>query len=261
MAIGTPLMHTAMALLDQADMTPPDNIAVLNDIAVGSYDPNDKRVSPEMMTPWQVSAGEPLTWTVRFQNTGTFPGGACTDHRYADPDLRWNTMDVIASSHAHTWYILNGVLHVFFENINLPDSASDDEAGSHGFVKFGMKPQGWLPDGAEVENVANIYFDFNEPVNPEQAIATVDVSSGLGDVDGSAWNMWPNPVEDLLFIGGLPPGVSTLLEVVDIHGAVVHTLKNVTGPARIDMHDQATGAYALRVSCGAIATTRTFIKR
>jgi uncharacterized repeat protein (TIGR01451 family) len=258
-AIGTPLLHQASAIPDQADMTPPDNTALLNDTVVGSYDPNDKRVMPQEMTPAQVASGAPLTWTVRFQNTGTYPAERVLITDTLSADLRANTMDVIASSHAHTWYILNGVLHVLFQDINLPDSASD-ETGSHGFIKFGMKPQGALPDGTVVENVANIYFDFNEPVITAPAVFTVDASNGIEGADRQQWNIWPNPVEEMLFIGGLPPGANALFEVVDINGAIVRTEPGIHGTAWIDVHDLATGAYALRYLDGTVPSTHTFIK-
>jgi uncharacterized repeat protein (TIGR01451 family) len=261
-AIGTPLVHMATAVLGQADMTPPDNTVALNDTVVGSYDPNDKRVVPQTMTPWQVSTGAPLTWTVRFQNTGTFPAERVLITDTLSTDLRWSTMDVISASHAHTWYLLNGVLHVLFEGINLPDSSSD-EAGSHGFIKFGMKPQGTLADGVQVENVANIYFDFNESVITAPAIFTVDASTAVTSsaIGTREWNMWPNPASDQISVSGLSSATNTMVEVLDIHGTVVRMQESHQSITRIDLHDLTSGVYALRISSGGTITSHTFFKR
>jgi hypothetical protein len=171
-------------------------------------------------------------------------------------------MDVISASHAHTWYLLNGVLHVLFEGINLPDSSSD-EAGSHGFIKFGMKPQGTLADGVQVENVANIYFDFNESVITAPAIFTVDASTAVTSsaIGTREWNMWPNPASDQISVSGLSSATNTMVEVLDIHGTVVRMQESHQSITRIDLHDLTSGVYALRISSGGTITSHTFFKR
>ncbi|HEY0976818.1 MAG TPA: hypothetical protein VGE21_05065, partial [Flavobacteriales bacterium] len=59
------LLSVGPLALDAEDF---DNIDALEQVVVGSYDPNDKLVSPQEADQFQVA--EPLTYTIRFQNTG-----------------------------------------------------------------------------------------------------------------------------------------------------------------------------------------------
>ena len=54
-------------------------------------------------------------------------------------------------------------MNFIFDNIHLPDSTTD-EAGSHGYVIFEIKPLAQLPVGTGIGTGAAIYFDYNAPV-------------------------------------------------------------------------------------------------
>ena len=58
---------------------------------------------------------------------------------------------------------LAGSLNFIFDNIHLPDSTTN-EAGSHGYVIFEIKPLAQLPVGTGIGTGAAIYFDYNAPV-------------------------------------------------------------------------------------------------
>ncbi len=185
---------------------------------VGAFDPNDKQVVPEAMTPEQVQAGKKLEYTIRFQNTGTFPAERVIITDTLSTDLLWNTMDLVSSSHATEWYIQQGVLHFVMDPIYLPDSTSD-EPNSHGYVKFRMAPRSSLLAGAQIENIANIYFDFNEPVITAPAVFTVDLTSGIASIDENGFHFYPNPADDLLTVLVDAPGA--LLELRSVDGRLV----------------------------------------
>ncbi|HEX8528921.1 MAG TPA: T9SS type A sorting domain-containing protein, partial [Cytophagales bacterium] len=55
------------------------------------------------------------------------------------------------------------VLTFTFNNINLPDSTRDRQ-GSNGFIRFSIVPKADLPEKTRIENFADIFFDYNEPV-------------------------------------------------------------------------------------------------
>ena len=57
-------------------------------------------------------------------------------------------------------------------NIMLPDS-NVNEAASHGFIRFRVKPVSTLTLGNTVPNKAAIYFDYNTPVVTNTAITTI----------------------------------------------------------------------------------------
>ncbi|GAB2707520.1 hypothetical protein GCM10011495_31720 [Hymenobacter frigidus] len=132
-----------------------------------SYDPNDKQVVPTGRTAQRYTpTREPLRYQVRFQNTGNDVAYrvAVVDTLSADLDLR--TLQVGAVSHPYRM-TLSGhrrpVLTFMFDNIMLPDSASNP-AGSNGFVQFSITPKVALPARTRIDNFADIFFDYNEPV-------------------------------------------------------------------------------------------------
>src|SRR5690606_8518432 len=101
-----------------------------------------------------------IDYTIRFQNTGTDTAFnvLITDTlpAYLDP----GSFVVGAASHNFTWELRDaGTLKFSFPDILLPDSNAN-EAASHGFVSFRIKPREPVLPGTMIENFANIYFDF-----------------------------------------------------------------------------------------------------
>ncbi len=156
------------------DQSSINNFHRLVETVVGSYDPNDKQVSPNYLTPEQLELGERLTYTIRFQNTGTYHAENVRIVDTLSEGLDISSLQILASSHQPMdWHIRNGrVLEFVFENILLPDSIAD-EAGSHGFVKFSIKANNGLELGDQVSNTAHIYFDFNPAIVTNTVVAPI----------------------------------------------------------------------------------------
>ncbi|MBK9195403.1 MAG: T9SS type A sorting domain-containing protein [Flavobacteriales bacterium] len=244
LVLGTPVVQQATATPSQPDQTPADNTYILNDVVVGSFDPNDKKVEPSTLSLLDIASGTRVVYTVRFQNTGTFPAERVLITDTLSSDLQWATMQVLGSSHTHTWYIHNGVLHVLFENINLPDSVSD-EPGSHGFVKFSFVPSNTLITGDDVGNIANIFFDYNDPVITNEALFYVETSLAVDGADTDGLRAWPNPAQDVLFVALAGATIGTL-SVVDATGREVLTSTATSTRAVLNIGALAAGPYLLR---------------
>ncbi|MGD0712438.1 MAG: T9SS type A sorting domain-containing protein, partial [Bacteroidales bacterium] len=138
-------------------------------------DPNDKNVSPQGCgINGNISKNEQLTYRVRFQNTGTGPAHNILLRDALDPNLDINTLQIIASSHPITsaQIIPTNTLIVEFDNIELPDSASNPE-GSRGFIVFSISPKAGLPDGTTIKDQSGIYFDSNAVVLTNSTINTL----------------------------------------------------------------------------------------
>ena len=98
---------------------------------------------------------------MRFQNTGNAPAQNIRLEDQLSSMLNWNAMQPLASSHPMTTMIDETGKAIFtFENIMLPDSTSD-EPGSHGYVLFEIEMNADVPHLTTIENMVNIYFDFN----------------------------------------------------------------------------------------------------
>ncbi|MCB2407708.1 IPT/TIG domain-containing protein [Hymenobacter sp. BT178] len=162
------LPSTAMESMSPGDPEP--EVAEDCQPILDSYDPNDKRVVPQGRTAQHYTpTTEALRYQIRFQNTGNDVAYqvAVVDTLSADLDLR--TLQVGAVSHPYRMTISGRqrpIVTFTFPNIMLPDSASNP-AGSNGFVQFSIKPKAALPARTRIDNFADIYFDYNEPVRTD----------------------------------------------------------------------------------------------
>ncbi len=244
-ALGTTLCHTAQIIPNVSDQNSVDNTANLCQTVVGSYDPNDKQVSPEILSPNNVGAGEPLVYTVRFQNTGTYLASLVVIRDTLSPNLNPATLRVLNASHPFTWSLHgNGIVEFRFDGINLPDSTSD-EPGSHGFVQFSVQPRSTLQLGAMADNTAYIYFDFNAPIITNTVTTTVvSTHEPILTIQLSAM---PNPAHErvsILFPVQQTPG-NINLSLYDLAGRLVQTVK-AENETVFDVRGLAAGTYFVR---------------
>ena len=141
------------------------NLFKYNEIVECSYDPNDKLVNP--VYPFNYALiGEPLTYTIRFQNTGNAEAYDVVIRDTLDPNLNPATFRVITSSHKsvlNTELKDDQYLSFNFYDIFLPDSTTNFEA-SQGFVMYSIQAYEDIPETTQITNTAGIYFDFNPPI-------------------------------------------------------------------------------------------------
>lgn len=255
--LGTPVQHTAVIDPVAGDTVPADNTTLWTDTVVGAYDPNDKLLDILAATPAEVQADAvTLTYTIRFQNTGTYPAERVLILDTLSDDLQWNSFELLSSSHPCQWYMVDGVLHFLFDPILLPDSGSSEPA-SHGFVRFRMRPSTQLNNGDQVDNIAHIVFDFNTPIVTPPATFRVDVSTAVEHPAAAAFTVVPNPTRDRLLISGLT-GAATV-RLLDLSGRLLRTLR-VNAPALLDVGDLATGTYLLELRTPEAIGSVRFVK-
>ncbi len=140
-----------------------------------AFDPNIKTVTPTgIESPGYIPLDSDwLEFTIHFQNTGTDTAGKVEILDQLDQNLDWLTLTPINSSHP---VVINGdqngQISFLFENINLPDSSSN-QPGSHGFINYRIKLKNGLPHGTQILNEANIFFDYNPAITTNQTINTL----------------------------------------------------------------------------------------
>ncbi len=199
-SLGTKVCVNTTISPQVGDLAPNDNAAENCNTVVGSYDPNDKQAEPsDFLTPAQLDNNEPITYTIRFQNTGNYPA---TFVRIADTLLQNfdpSSFQFLSASHPCVWNLRGqGEVEFFFDNIQLPPITTD-ELGSHGFVKYSVRPRQNLPHGMPLRNTAYIFFDFNAPVitNTTETLAgLVKTSEVLGQ--HIELRLSPNPASQLV---------------------------------------------------------------
>ena len=175
-SLGTEVcVNTSISPLS-GDLAPVDNARDCCAEVVGSYDPNDKQAEPsDVLSPAQLDNNEPITYTVRFQNTGNYPASFVRIADTLQPSFDPASFQFLSASHPCSWDMRGqGAVEFFFNNIELPP-VTTDEPGSHGFVKYSIRPRQNLPHGTPLRNTAHIFFDFNAPITTN----TTETLAGL----------------------------------------------------------------------------------
>ncbi|RAK68347.1 T9SS type A sorting domain-containing protein [Hymenobacter edaphi] len=267
-AAGTVLSSSAEAPLT-GDLTPADNAATTPQTVTSSFDPNDIAVNFTQLTAQQIAAGQPLDYTIRFQNMGTDTAfTAVLEDTLLASHLMPGSVQLLAQSHNCQWTLGGrGVLTVRFANIKLPPRATNVIA-SQGFVRFRVRPQASLTAGAIIPNSARILFDYNAPVRTNTATTTVLLPTAArpGQL-ALAWDAYPNPVADALTISAdLPAGSRVTVELLDALGRPVRQ-QPVALPGgalrhTLDVRDLPAGLYLLRLRTPqGLSTSRSVVRQ
>lgn len=172
--LGQVLSAAATVSPALADYASSDNHSSFDEPVIGSFDPNDKLVTPAGDTPngYIAENTEFLEYTIRFQNMGNAPAEFVTITDQLDTDLDVSSFTFVAASHPQAFEIVNGVLSITFNNIQLPPEEVD-EPGSHGYFTYRINLNDNLPRGTVVNNSASIVFDYNLPIETNTTINTL----------------------------------------------------------------------------------------
>ncbi len=144
-----------------------------------SWDPNEKQVSPQGFgAQGYIPNATPLSYMIHFQNTGSAPARNITLADTMDSNLDISTLQVISSSSPVLVYQFGNVIKFRFNDIYLPDSASDPD-GSIGYISYNIIPPDSLAAGTQIANKAGIYFDYNPAVFTNSTINTIEDTIGV----------------------------------------------------------------------------------
>ncbi|MBK7939297.1 MAG: T9SS type A sorting domain-containing protein [Lewinellaceae bacterium] len=236
---------------------------------IGAFDPNDKQGMPRgVYAEHFIPLGTEIEYLIRFQNTGT---DTAFTVRILDTLPQW--LDVASirqggSSHPCTFNILGpGVVQFLFQNILLPDS-NVNEAASHGYAKFAIRPKADASNMTLIENEAAIYFDFNEPVITNLTKHTLgekylDVSTVVFR-PGIELVVYPNPVASTAtfsFKSSVP--LNGILRVFDLQGRQIKTRAFYSNTFDLDASGLLPGIYLFRVDSEgqAVGSGKLIVKR
>ena len=223
----------------------------------GAYDPNDKQVSPSVVGSNGGIATRPLTYTIRFQNTGNAEAIRVEVVDTLTKKLDITTLEMLGASHPYELKIVSDsgkvkdftVVKWVFDDINLPDSTSN-EKGSHGFIKFRIKND-TRKMGATMDSIFNkaaIYFDFNKPIitNSTKTLFVLTVSAT--EMKDLGLSVFPNPTTGILTINATKKTAQELtIDVMNMNGQVLmHQILRGQNP-QINVQELAAGLYFLKV--------------
>jgi len=243
--IGTSLSATATVTPAMPDALPANNTATWQVTVTGSYDPNDKLANTShgnSSAVYLIDEDEWVDYSIRFQNTGSDTAFLVVITDTLPPHLDPATIRMGAGSHNFSWSLSGqGTLRWVFPAIQLPDS-NVNEPLSHGFVSFRIRPRQPVLPGTVIENIANIYFDFNEPVITEPSVLVAEFSTGVSANTDTEVLLLPNPARDAFEIRGLRQELLRV-DLLSIDGRIVRSLSGSDGERRFALGGIPSGAY------------------
>lgn len=257
--LGNPYTYWARILPIQNDQTPNNNVVRRIDTIRGAYDPNDKLVDQQTLSPAYTPDTE-LTYTIRFQNTGTDTAFKVVVTDTILSKLKPESIRVISASHAFEFELDEGGIAVFtFDDILLPDS-NVNEPASHGYVMLALKPEAGLAMNDVIENEASIFFDFNEPIITNTAQTTIKVVSNISAYTSQSLLVFPNPVSDKVRVVW-PFEQPVVLNVLDMSGRQVFSARYTQPFAEVDLGSMNKGMYIIQVATEeSVAIAKVIVK-
>jgi uncharacterized repeat protein (TIGR01451 family) len=251
--LGTVYTVCAVATVVGGDVAPLNNVSCVSRTVIGSYDPNDKSVSPEGYgAEGNITlADEELTYLIRFQNTGTAEAINIHIDDTLSAKLDMSSLQVIATSHPYDLEVHdNNLLRWRFDNIMLADSNANEPA-SHGWILYKVKQSTSNTIGDVIENTAYIYFDFNSAVITNTTINTVAEPLGIKETGSSnSVAVFPNPFSDntTFVINSSDLNGSYSFELSDVLGKTVKQVKTNEKQFSVSRNGLQNGIYFYTIS-------------
>ena len=239
--------------VNSTDCNSQNNAGSLLQILGNSYDPNDKTVQrPDFYWTTPISIGteiidaalqDVLTYTIRFQNTGTAPAQNVYILDTLSSNLDWSTFSLINASHpVQVFHQSNGLVRFEFDQIWLADSTTN-EPGSHGDLVYRIAEKSTCLAGCEIENTAYIYFDWNDAIVTNTTYNLNENIMGIYEDGINGWGIYPNPANNYLQI----PGLETFN--YEIHDFAGKSILKGEGSANemLDITKLMSGAYVITI--------------
>lgn len=244
-SLGDLVTNTASVTIPNNDINPNNNTSNLTQVIFGSYDPNDKQESHGGRIEFDnFTADDYLTYTIRFENTGTAEAINVRIVDLLDNRLDENSIQMMAASHDYVLERVESTLVWKFDGINLPPSVPDTQIG-HGYITFQIKPKAGYAVGDIIPNTADIYFDFNPAIITNTCTTEFVETLSNSDVTFSNLNFFPNPVKNGLTISN--KSVIDSIEITSILGQNILLQKVNSLQTEINLSVLSSGIYFVKV--------------
>ena len=227
------------------DETPADNVFTLHQTAANSYDPNNKTalegavVSPD-------NIGKYLHYNINFENIGSAEAINIVVKDIINTNMfDMSTLQIIQSSHELNVRVRDNIVEFIYKNINMPSSISNP-IGGHGNVLFKIKTRPTLYAGDVVTNTANIYFDYNHPIETNEARTTFTTLKRQEFVTDNSVVIYPNPAKSKVSVNAGNNIQSIAL--FDVQGRILQVIPAKSSAASVDISNQSKGEYFLKIT-------------
>jgi hypothetical protein len=237
--IGDVLQFTTSILPIAGDETTTDNTFLYNQTVVGSYDPNDitciegTSVAPSLI-------GEYLHYVINFENTGTAEAeNVVVKTQVNAVDFDINSLQMLDTSHNCYAKVTGNVVEFIFQNIML-------DTGGHGNVLLKIRSKNNLTTGDMVSKKADIFFDYNAPIETNFANTTFQALSNPSfEIDNSI-SVYPNPAKNSVNVKS--EFIIQSIALYDVQGRLLVTKLVNESKSLIDISDKSKGIYFLKIA-------------
>ncbi|MDR6966506.1 putative repeat protein (TIGR01451 family) [Flavobacterium arsenatis] len=248
-SLGQVVSNTVQSI-NSSDIEPDNNSFELNQIVVGSYDPNDKLEAHGGKIEFDTfDENDYLFYTIRFQNTGTANAQFVRLVDYLDPQLDETTLRMINASHEYTFTRTDANLVWKFDAINLPPEMND-EVGSNGFVQFKIKPKPGFVIGDIIPNTAEIYFDYNPAIITNTFNTEFTQTLKTRQFTVADLLVYPNPSNGLVYINTQNTTENLKgINLYDVLGKLILSSKNLSSrQASLNVAPLSKGVYMIEIT-------------
>ncbi|MBD3582807.1 DUF7619 domain-containing protein [Flavobacterium selenitireducens] len=224
------------------DENPSDNAFTLNHTVTNAFDPNEILcLEGESVDPSAI--GNYLHYMVNFENLGNAEAENVVVRIDIDPALYdVNSLQLLSTSHNSYSRVTGNRVEFVFETIELAPAQGDPAVGGHGNVLFKIKSNSALTNGDSVNKQANIFFDYNFPIETNDAETVFEALKTPDVAAEDSVSVYPNPSAGLVGIKSDSPVKS--LELFDVQGRLLQQSLN---SGTIDLSARSTGLYFLRI--------------
>jgi len=233
------------------DEMPNDNFFTLDQIVIGSYDPNNIICLQGEEVPTNY-IGEFLHYIINFENTGTAPAENVVVTMEINPaDFDPNSLQILNISHDVQIVVNNNLAEFYFQNINL-------DTGGHGNILLKMKTNSDLTSADDVGAQANIYFDYNFPVETNEAVTSFRVL-GVEEFNAAQVSIYPNPTNGEVNIKSA--SIIKSITVYDLQGRKIQTSQSQAQNAVVNISPLQTGIYIFSIETEAGKIMKKILKQ
>jgi hypothetical protein len=237
--IGDVLQFTTSILPMAGDETTSDNTYLYNQAVVGSYDPNDITcMEGAVVSPSEI--GEYLHYVINFENTGTAEAENVVVKTQVNAlDFDINSLQMLDTSHNCYVKVTGNVVEFIFQNIML-------DTGGHGNVLLKIRSKNNLTTGDMVSKKADIFFDYNAPIETNFANTTFQALSNPSfEIDNSI-SVYPNPAKNSVNVKS--EFIIQSIALYDVQGRLLVTKLVNESKSLIDISDKSNGIYFLKIT-------------
>lgn len=250
--IGEILNFSAVITPLSGDIHQDDNQFVYNQTVSGSYDPNDITCLEGNAIPLSM-VGKYLHYIINFENTGTAPATQIVVEMEINPaDFDISSLQLQNTSHNSFTKINGNKVEFMMKDINLA-------AGAHGNIALKIKSKNNLVPGDNVNNKANIYFDYNFPVETNDEVTNIEgstLSAAEINKEKNSVSIYPNPTK-----GDANITADSNIQSVEVYDAQGRLIQKQVGinsnHTTITIHSAASGSYYFKI----ITEKESFVKK